>query len=799
MSQDRKVYRRAGLLNLVRSALSGVRGDAKQVYSEFPNPIAEEAETTGATLQLPEEEGWTAFTELKGAATIVVRGKSSSATPHAKGVVIAIEFLTGDIPLSGPYAGIMTSRLFGPYVYLAVGDRAEFERVLPVPAGVESVKLTFHIWKAESVTITDLSIIPLDGVNDVEGEQLDYPVASNTVSIGDGEITNSIEEFSYIRLSEGSQRTVSVAGYELLLVSGLVISAEKSDPKGGLLALSFLGGDEVIEGPYPGIPTSQRAGPYVYLPIADKKQFNRLIPVPRGAKELCVTFRPWVVEEAELGDLTFSSYSISEVLADALAGTDALLCRIVADAARSRGMISATMAARRRAYLLTRSEEDRIRLNSTIGELKELSTDWLPRVYIPRQEKPTDPLKVAHIHKVSLASESSGGAVRNFNLVRSQYEIGMRPFVVTPLVSVSGPEEEEERSLHQVIDGVDHYSLLTNRVAGPTLPRSDLLQYDTLLTAEILSWERPSILHVASGFRGYELALKSLPIARALNIPFIYEVRSFHEHLWGQDATLDCELTRLRMAQENRLIGAADAVVVIAEAMKDALVGRGIDGRKIKVVPNAVGTEFLALPSNIRNKKDVLGIVDKCVIGYISNFSRREGHEVLLGAFARLAHKSAQLHCLLIGDGPTRQRCQALALKLGIADRVTFLGEIPHADIASYYMTIDVFVVPRMADYAADFVTPLKPFEAMALERPLICSDRPVATEVVGRKQERGLLFRTADEEDLAAKIEIVISNREDVARRTKAARKWVLEKRTWRGNAHTYRDIYNSLFQVGD
>ena len=52
-------------------------------------------------------------------------------------------------------------------------------------------------------------------------------------------------------------------------------------------------------------------------------------------------------------------------------------------------------------------------------------------------------------------------------------------------------------------------------------------------------------------------------------------------------------------------------------------------------------------------------------------------------------------------------------------------GRVPHDDIEGYYRLIDMFVVPRTNDRGSRLVTPLKPYEAMAMARPIVVSAWP--------------------------------------------------------------------------
>ena len=80
---------------------------------------------------------------------------------------------------------------------------------------------------------------------------------------------------------------------------------------------------------------------------------------------------------------------------------------------------------------------------------------------------------------------------------------------------------------------------------------------------------------------------------------------------------------------------------------------------------------------------------------------------------------------------------------MGLGSTVVFTGRVPHDRVRDHYALLDAFVVPRVPDRAAWFTTPLKPYEAMALEIPLVVSDLPALTEIVG-PDERGLAFPPA-------------------------------------------------------
>ena len=84
----------------------------------------------------------------------------------------------------------------------------------------------------------------------------------------------------------------------------------------------------------------------------------------------------------------------------------------------------------------------------------------------------------------------------------------------------------------------------------------------------------------------------------------------------------------------------------------------------------------------------------------------------------------------LVGGGPMEAALKAQAAQLGLADRIHFVGRVPHQEVERYYSLIDVLAYPRKRMRLTDLVTPLKPLEAMAQGR-LVAASNPSATAMI--------------------------------------------------------------------
>jgi glycosyltransferase involved in cell wall biosynthesis len=84
----------------------------------------------------------------------------------------------------------------------------------------------------------------------------------------------------------------------------------------------------------------------------------------------------------------------------------------------------------------------------------------------------------------------------------------------------------------------------------------------------------------------------------------------------------------------------------------------------------------------------------------------------------------------------------------------------------------------------------MKPFEAMAMERPVIISDRPALKEVV-EPGVRGDIFRAGDAAHLADRMIALHERPADLKKFALAGRDWIAGERTWEKTIRIYRDVY--------
>jgi len=164
--------------------------------------------------------------------------------------------------------------------------------------------------------------------------------------------------------------------------------------------------------------------------------------------------------------------------------------------------------------------------------------------------------------------------------------------------------------------------------------------------------------------------------------------------------------------------------------------GRGI---RSPIIYNGIPVESFSEPSRVYNRAKSENFVR---IIHIGRFSPQKNHKLLLEAFSLALCCSSDLRLWLVGDGELRPDVEELANKLGIEDKVAFLGV--RSDIPELLAQADIFVLSSNWEGM-----PLSVLEAMASGKPVIATAVGGVPELV-ENGTTGILVPPADPDALA-------------------------------------------------
>lgn len=135
---------------------------------------------------------------------------------------------------------------------------------------------------------------------------------------------------------------------------------------------------------------------------------------------------------------------------------------------------------------------------------------------------------------------------------------------------------------------------------------------------------------------------------------------------------------------------------------------------KVEFIPNGIDTALYPLDLRPQGRR-LLGVNEETtMVGFVGHLRPEKTLQVLLEAFAQADLSRSVL--ALVGDGPQRQTLQDLAGRLGISDRVGFIGHV--VDPKPYLRAFDVLAMSSATEQM-----PLSILEAMACGLPVVTTD----------------------------------------------------------------------------
>jgi glycosyltransferase involved in cell wall biosynthesis len=220
--------------------------------------------------------------------------------------------------------------------------------------------------------------------------------------------------------------------------------------------------------------------------------------------------------------------------------------------------------------------------------------------------------------------------------------------------------------------------------------------------AELFNRLRIQHFHVHFANRAAHTAIFLKQIA---GIPF-----SITAH--GQDFMSDLGQDELL----REICATAEFVAVETDYSRELLQKRCPDAaHKIHRVYN--GLDLANLPAPPRGERPP-GPVTILSVGRLVPF---KGFEVLLDACAELESRNFDFRCQIVGDGPLREKLEAMIAKLGLRNRVELCGSLSQAEVYARLRSCDIFALASVVDAeGASDVFPTVILEAMACAKPVV-------------------------------------------------------------------------------
>jgi len=393
------------------------------------------------------------------------------------------------------------------------------------------------------------------------------------------------------------------------------------------------------------------------------------------------------------------------------------------------------------------------------------------------------------IHQ-AFAGPGDPGGTRHFEVAKVLSGEGHRFTIVTGSINyLTG----ERRVVTGVNEGAEGRPRVVTAWVPSTLHRSFVWRVLAFLVFSISSFVRALCVRDVDVVLGTSppifQAASAWAVALLKRVPFVLEVRD----LWPEFA-VDMGVLRnpvliwLARRLENFLYSRATVIVVNSPAYRTYLVGRGVNGDRVFVVPNGVDVTMFDPDMDPMEGRSLLGLdSDAFVVMYAGALGMANDIGTILRA-AEILEDLPNIRFVLAGDGKERANLEKSAEDSGL-ENVYFPGSFPKSEIPRLLAAADVCVATLMNIPMFATTYPNKVFDYMAAGRPTVLGIDGVIREVV-EAANGGIFVPPGDGEALADAVRTLAADPEKTREYGRSARGYVERRFDRAGQARRFGEI---------
>lgn len=281
--------------------------------------------------------------------------------------------------------------------------------------------------------------------------------------------------------------------------------------------------------------------------------------------------------------------------------------------------------------------------------------------------------------------------------------------------------------------------------------------------------------------RNLKFVPRLMPV-RTKNTKLIYEPHRVYHYDTGQlDPSVEVTVSKKNLDLERMVYDGVDGLVVLGNSFAEK-VGT-IFGLRIP---------FCVAPSGVLPVEPVPGKERSHTICYSGQLHKHKGVDLLIESVKHLKDESVEV--LVVGGNDRLDELRAVARSTGLAHRITFTGHVGFREAQQLVGRTKLAVAPLLTcDQNCYYTSPLKLFEYMAMQVPVVASRIPAVSEVI-TDGETGILVEPDGPQSLANGIDRVLENADLYNKIKRQAYEKVITSYTWDARARTLIEFIRDL-----
>ena len=229
----------------------------------------------------------------------------------------------------------------------------------------------------------------------------------------------------------------------------------------------------------------------------------------------------------------------------------------------------------------------------------------------------------------------------------------------------------------------------------------------------------------------------------------------------------------------------AKVCIAASSAIKNYF--QDIGCKNIEIIPNGVDIKRFDVRCSRFEAREKLGLKDEFVVMTVARLEKVKGIKYLIEALSNIELRTSNFKLIIIGDGSERKNLKKLVEKLGLKEKVRFLGQIPNERIPEYLRAADCFVLPSLSEGFGIAI-----LEAQAVGIPAIATNVGGIPDII-KDGENGILVKPANSEDITRAI-LKIYRQPEFAKKLVEKGKESVKKYGWEEITGRVAKIYQQL-----
>lgn len=294
---------------------------------------------------------------------------------------------------------------------------------------------------------------------------------------------------------------------------------------------------------------------------------------------------------------------------------------------------------------------------------------------------------------------------------------------------------------------------------------------------------KPKLIHAHFGVEG----VYALNLAKELNIPLITTFHGFDATITNKSLLLSKKPAWINyFLFKKQLAKEGDLFICVSEFIRKKVIEMGFP-------ENKTITHYIGIDTNSIQPKMIKKSKYKIIL-HVARLTEVKGTKYLIDAFATVYKHFNNVKLVIIGTGELEDALRKQVIKLGLNDKILFLGAQPHENVIEWMQKSDIFCLPSITANSGDTEGLGMVFlEAGLCKLPVVATDSGGIPEVV-LDNKTGYLVPERDSDKLAEKLLLLLKDENLRKKMGENARATIKERFDINKQTEKLEEIYKEI-----